>query len=85
MLVLQDDLLLVGVVARNSLDLRVWRNFELILGVAVEEFTLLLEHLVDRGADIVAQFLNQRMLLSILFHLFLDEAKSAIDNLLVKL
>ena len=47
MLVLEHDLLFVGVVAWDSLDFRERWHLELVSRIAVKEFSLLLQHLLD--------------------------------------
>ena len=85
MLILENDLLLVGVVSWYSSHLRVGRHLQLVSNITVKEFTLLFEHLLNRLANIVVELVDQGMLLSVFFHFLLDEAKCAIDNLLIQL
>ena len=85
MLVLQDDLLLICVVTRNSLNFGVRWNLELVASVTVEELSFLHQHLLDCLTDISIKLFNQAMFLLIFVHLFLDEAKGTIDNLLIEL
>ena len=85
MLVLENDLLLIRVVTRYSLDFGVRWNLELVASVTVEELSFLHQHLLDCLTDISIKLFNQAMFLLIFVHLFLDEAKGAIDNLLIEL
>lgn len=85
MLIFENNFFLIGVVSWDSLDLSVWWNFKLILDIAVEEFSLLLQHLLYRDAHIVTQLFNERMFLSIFLHFFLDETECTIYDLLVEL
>ena len=85
LLVLEHDLLFVRVVARDALDFRVGWDLKLVLHVAIEEFPLLIEHVLHGPAHIIVQLLNKGMLLPVLLHLLLNEAKRAVDYLLIKL
>jgi len=82
-LVLEHNLLLVGVIAWNSLDLGVGRHFELVTSIAVEEFSFLVKQGLNCWAHVVIKLLDQGVLLPVFVHFFLDEAKCPVDDLLV--
>lgn len=84
-LVLEYNLLLIGVIAWNSLDLRKRRNFELVTNIAVEELSFLVKQGLNCRADVFIKLLNQGVLLPVFVHFLLDEAKCPVDDLLVQL
>ena len=84
-LILEHNLLFVGVVAWDSLHFGEGWHLELVPRVAVEELSFLLQHLLHRLAHVVVQLMDQGVLLPVFLHLLLDEAERTVNDLLVEL
>ena len=84
LLVFENDVFFVDVVARAAHNFSKGRNFKLISSITFVKFALISQHRRDLVMHIRIQFLHQFVLLVILVNFVLNQRKSLVDNLLIE-